>query len=244
MTGDYLLSRANDFRNYIDAIKTAIDPAFPWYPYHSLQNFTQLQGIFNVRPLNSLVKDRSRLLDLGAADGDVAYFLETLGYEVEIIDFGPTNFNGLRGARILNRALKSTVTINEIDIDAQFPLLKQRYELIFFLGILYHLKNPFFLLEALSKVSKYLLLSTRIAQFAPDGTAISHLPVGYLLDTQECNNDSTNYWIFSASGLHRLFRRSGWNVLEYSSVGDVKTSNPRDADHDERVFVLLESIAR
>ncbi|HSH26254.1 MAG TPA: hypothetical protein VK972_00560, partial [Wenzhouxiangella sp.] len=62
-----------------------------------------------------------------------------------------------------------------------------------------------------------------------------------LLHPEECNNDPTNYWIFSAPGLIRLAERSGWTVRATYRVGDTKQSDPSSAEHDERMFLALES---
>jgi len=50
--------------------------------------------------------------DIGAADGDVAFFLESLGFTVDIIDNGPTNMNGLEGARKVKQALGSNAALH------------------------------------------------------------------------------------------------------------------------------------
>lgn len=65
--------------------------------------------------------------------------------------------------------------------------------------------------------------------------------MAYLLGPDECDNDSTNYWIFSRAGLQRLVERAGWEVLDSISYGDRQNSNPRDVDRDERTWLLLES---
>lgn len=171
----------------------------------------------------------------------MAFFLESIGYKLDIIDYGPTNFNGLRGARLLKERLNSSVGIYEIDLDSQFKMPGEQYDFVFFLGILYHLKNPFYILGSLSRVSKHIVLSTRVARFTPNGTSIQKSPLAYLLSSDESNNDATNYWIFSEAGLRRLFDRTGWDVLNMITVGDKKASNPRDQDHDERAFSLLRS---
>ncbi|WP_428536410.1 class I SAM-dependent methyltransferase [Rhodopila sp.] len=242
MNATDLETAALQFMTEIDALKTEIDPKFPWYPYGSLNNFVHLKPLFEQFPLHQLLGDRPAL-DIGAADGDLAFFLERLGHAVEVIDHAPTNFNGLRGARLLAERLNSAVVIHDVDLDSYFALPATRYDLVFFLGILYHLKSPFLVLESLSKVTKYLLLSTRIARFTPQADPIRHLPVAYLLDPTEANNDSTNYWIFSETGLLRLFDRSGWDVLAHRSVGDTKSSDPARPGHDERCFALLASRA-
>jgi hypothetical protein len=65
------------------------------------------------------------------------------------------------------------------------------------------------------------------------------LPVAYLLDEREINDDPTNFWIFSHMGLRRLIDRSGWDILDFMSTGCTRKSNP--IDRDERAFCLLRS---
>jgi 2-polyprenyl-3-methyl-5-hydroxy-6-metoxy-1,4-benzoquinol methylase len=240
MNAQELQAEALRYMTEIDAIKASIDPGFPWYPYGILNNFIHLKPILEKFPLVSLLGGNP-VLDIGAADGDLAFFLEKSGHTVEIVDHAPTNFNGLRGARLLERHLGSSVVIHDVDLDSYFALPSSRYDLVFFLGILYHLKNPFLVMESLSKVTRYLLVSTRIARFAPQGEPVKDLPVAYLLHPAETNNDSTNYWIFSETGLMRLFDRTGWDVLIHHNVGDTVTSDPARPDRDERCFALLAS---
>jgi tRNA (mo5U34)-methyltransferase len=240
MHAQELEAEALRFMAEIDSLKTSIDPSFPWYPYGILNNFIHLKPILEKFPLDTLLGGNT-VLDIGAADGDLAFFLEKSGHAVQIVDHAPTNFNGLRGARLLAQHLGSSVVIHDVDLDSYFALPSTQYDLVFFLGILYHLKNPFLVLESLSKVTRYLLVSTRIARFAPQGDAIKHLPVAYLLHPTETNNDSTNYWIFSETGLMRLFERTGWDILTSHNVGDTNNSDPARPDHDERCFALLAS---
>ncbi len=93
------------------------------------------------------------------------FFLETLGCRVQTIDYAPTNYNGLQGVKLLKKELSSSVEIHEIDLDAQFILPQEKYGLVFFLGILYHLKKSLLCAGGLAKASKYCVISTRIAKF-------------------------------------------------------------------------------
>jgi hypothetical protein len=87
-----------------------------------------------------------------------------------------------------------------------------------------------------------MLVSTRVARIAGrKKTPIATLPVGYLVHPSECNNDSTNYWIFSEEGLRRILSRTGWEIRDYMSVGNTKSSDPATPEGDERAFCLLES---
>jgi hypothetical protein len=135
--------------------------------------------------------------------------------------------------------LNSCVVIRSIDLDSHFSLPSEKYDAVFFLGTLYHLKNPSFILERSARVTRYCFVSTRIARQTPDGRLLSPYPVAYLLGPQECNEDSTNFWIFSEKGLRRLIDRTGWNILAYITIGDTKSSIPANPHRDERAFCLL-----
>ena len=213
-----------------------------WYPYSTLSNVATVEELCVMAQLDLLELCRGghgKVADIGAADGDLAFFLEKQGLSVDVIDNEYSNFNGLEGVRIVREALDSSVVIRSVDLDSQFSLTGQKYDVVFFLGTLYHLKNPFFLLESLARITKYCFVSTRIAKQTADGQPLSPYPVAYLVGPQECNNDDTNFWIFSDHGLKRLIDRTGWNLLSYITVGDTASSTPADPDRDERAFCLL-----
>ena len=231
------------FRRRLQEIKYANPPdGFSWYGYDILNNLIHLDELLSGpnRDIFSTVGN-GPILDVGAADGDFAFLLESIGKSVEIIDLPTTNWNGLRGAYQLKELLDSKVLIHEIDVDGPFELSRQ-YGLVLFLGILYHLRNPLFALEKFARYSKYLMLSSRVARFGPDGKiSIDSLSVGYFLDPDECNKDATNWWIFSRPGLRKVVRRAGWEIVEERSVGEIRRSDPVRPDRDERMFLLLKS---
>jgi tRNA (mo5U34)-methyltransferase len=225
-------------------IKLAHRPESFWYPYHTLPNVGVLEQLVAKAGLDLFKLCQGpygKIADIGGADGDLAFFFEKLGLSVDLIDNEPTNFNQLEGARILREALRSNVTIRKVDLDSQFTLSAEKYDAIFLLGVLYHLKNPFFVLEKLAGVARYCFLSTRIASQTDKGQQISQGPIAYLLGPNECNNDSTNFWIFSEEGLKRLINRTGWSLLSYLSIGVTPNSTPADPERDERAFCLLRS---
>jgi tRNA (mo5U34)-methyltransferase len=225
-------------------VKLAQRPESFWYPYPTIRNVTHVDELLTASGSNLPELCRGvhgKIADIGTADGDLAFFLERNGFSVDAIDFEPTNFNRMQGVRILKEALNSSITIQSIDLDSQFSLLSEKYDMVFLLGILYHLKNPFFVLEKLARTARRCVLSTRVARKTPDGHSFANYPVAYLLGPNECNRDSTNFWIFSGEGLKRLIDRSGWNILAYRTVGDTVNSTPTDPTHDERAFCILES---
>ena len=104
------------------------------------------------------------------------------GLKVLTFDHVRTNHNGMMGVRALKQAAESNVQIHELDLDNNFEIPEGRYGLALVLGILYHLKNPFYVLETISKRARYCLLSTRITRLLPDRTTdVSKIPMAYLL---------------------------------------------------------------
>jgi hypothetical protein len=226
-------------------IKLAHRPKSFWYPYPTLWNVGLLERLSADAGLNLLQVCQGqygKVADIGAADGDLAFFLENQGLSVDVIDNEATNFNRFQGVRILKDALNSSVTIQSVDLDSQFDLPGEKYDVIFLLGTLYHLKNPFFALEKLAQKTRYCFASTRIARQTPDGHLLSPYPVAYLLGPRECNDDYTNYWIFTDEGLKRLIERTGWSLLSQVNIGDTTNSTPGDLDRDERAYVLLRRV--
>jgi tRNA (mo5U34)-methyltransferase len=238
-----LVDQAARFKTTLDAARKRASPvSFEWYAYNSLSNAQHLESLLGADHKYVMESARDQgILDLGCGDGDLSFFFESLGYQVTSVDHPPSNQNNMQGLRALHQELRSTVAIREIDVDREFPV-DGKYGLTLCLGILYHLKNPFFVLEHLARVSRYCVLSTRIARHLPDGAP---MPAGhalaYLLGEEELNQDDTNFWIFSEPALRRLLERTRWEVLQFFTTGDTKASDPVHPDRDERAFCLLES---
>jgi len=231
------------FEKRLNEIKASLAPlGIVWYPYRTLTIFPILDTVLT-GPRRRLLELAAGdpILDVGCGDGAVSFFLESLGCDVRAIDNFHTNHNSMRGFTELRAALKSSIPVEAIDLDSQFRLSEEVYGLVMFFGILYHLKNPYYVLETLATRARYCLLSTRIAQQTPRGTSMKSEPLAYLLDPSESNDDATNYWIFSEVALRRLLDRSGWNVLDFHVMGVDRGSEPARLDRDQRAFCLLKS---
>ena len=230
-------------RQLLDLRQQLATPEFEWYPYDSLGSYLLVLKLLDhfgrdIAPLLA----KGPILDLCCADGDLSFFLESEGCVVDAVDWPLTNHNYLRGFQALHKALGSRVRLLKADLDARFQLPDRYYTAAFFLGGLYHLKNPFYVLEALSNRAYYCLLSTRIARWTPDRSAeLKHHPVAYLVDANEFADDDSNFWVFSETGLRRLLHRAGWNVVEWTTFGNAEDSDPLQPQCDERAFCLLRS---
>ncbi|MGD0593268.1 MAG: methyltransferase domain-containing protein [Acidimicrobiales bacterium] len=236
-----------DFQQQLTMVKSGLAPSEEWYPYESLSNALHLDRLLtgDSRSLATLARGLP-IADIGAADGDMAFYLASRGLQVDIVDYGPTNWNGLRGARLLQQHFGDAVSIHEVDLDSQFSLPRPHYGLALVLGLLYHLQNPFYVFKHLAMVADNIIFSTRIAATTPDGhLALTDYPLAYLVDPHEMNNDPTNYWVFSRAALLRLLERTGWRVVDEMTVGRTEgDSDPVRADRDERAFVRAVSVSR
>ncbi len=233
------------FRSRFELAKKQAAPAgFAWYPYDSFANLFPLERLRRETGLAVAEMAGTRpLLDLGTGDGALAFLFESLGYAVHACDHAGANMNRMEGVRRVAAALNSKVEIEDVDLDAGWAPDRE-YGLALFLGTLYHLKNPFAVLERLSMHARYCFLSTRVASWSPDRTVeLGRVPTAYLLAPDECNGDTTNYWVFSPPGLVRLAERCGWRVRASMRTG-AHDSDPATAEGDQRQFLLLESSHR
>jgi tRNA (mo5U34)-methyltransferase len=237
------------FQRKLDAVKRSLgQQEFPWYPYDTFGCARPLDALLlpNAGELLKKLAGNQPVLDVGCGDGALSFFLEDfLGSEnrtIDAIDYPPTNHNGMRGIRRLKEALGSNVAIHSMDIDAGLTLPRPLYGLTLLLGILYHLKNPFHVLERLAEHSQFCLLSTRVAQTTPHGARMSDAALAYLVGEYELNADESNYWIFAEAGLRRILERSGWRVRGLVSTGNIANSEPVRLDRDERATCLIESL--
>jgi tRNA (mo5U34)-methyltransferase len=214
-----------------------------WYPYNTLASVLEFDRVLrgDNRDILKLI-DNKPFADIGAADGDLGFFIESYGVKnVHIIDHATSNCNGLEGAQRLRQSLYSSVAIHDMDLDAAFSFPEKRFGLAALLGTLYHLKNPFLMLETLSRHADFCLISTRIAAYLPGaGRNVRSAPIAYLLDSRECNNDSTNYWVFTEEGLRRLLTRAGWEILDFGVTG-CRKSTPASMEKTQRAFCLVKS---
>jgi tRNA (mo5U34)-methyltransferase len=90
-----------------------------------------------------------RALDVGCSDGFFSFELERRGADVVAIDFVPETYTGFAIAR---RALGSTVEYRMDNVYNIRPETYGTFDLILFLGVLYHLRKPLAALDRLRSV--------------------------------------------------------------------------------------------
>jgi SAM-dependent methyltransferase len=213
-----------------------------WYPWDSFGTVVLLDQLLTgrYRWFDPMI-GADPVLDVGCGDGALSLVFSSLGFRVSAVDNRRSNYNEMRGVAALNAALGSKVRIAEMDIDREWRLPVKRCGLALFLGVLYHLKNPLGVLEALGERARYCLLSTAVTRFAPgESRDISGMPAAFLAGRDGLRGDETNYWIFTEGGLRNVVERAGWEVCCWLPLRD-EGSVLWGSQKDERVLCLLRS---
>ena len=90
-----------------------------------------------------------RVLDVGTADGFFAFEAERRGADVTALDIRPPDQNGFA---IAARALGSRVVYQQRCVYDVRPERDGRFDVVLFLGVLYHLRHPLLALDRMRQV--------------------------------------------------------------------------------------------
>jgi tRNA (mo5U34)-methyltransferase len=193
-----------------DADVRAKIAAYPrWYHRIEVRPGIITPGV-NDSPLNlkmlELPADCSglRVLDVGARDGFFSFELERRGAEVLAVDYMPAEQTGFPIAAEL---LGSRVTFRQANIYDLTASEIGTFDLVLFLGLLYHLPDPIRAIRTLRRVCTWrMYLETLVIDEAmpmPDGSEmplaglnerLGAIPLMQFFPGATCGGDPTNYW--------------------------------------------------
>ena len=134
------------------------------------------------------------VLDVGAYDGFFSFEAERRGAaRVVASDHWVWNWPGsdARGNfELAWRTLGSRVQMRDIPVEEISPdTLGATFDVVLFLGVLYHLRHPFLALEHVASVTReYLIVETVVDLVGLARPAMAFYP------GRELNNDPTNWW--------------------------------------------------
>jgi tRNA (mo5U34)-methyltransferase len=165
-----------------------------------------------------------RALDIGARDGFFSFELERRGAEVVAIDYmDPAQTGFPVASEVLGSGVAFQVE-NVYDLD---PERHGLFDIVLFLGVLYHLRDPLLALDRIWDVcaeGATVAVETQVLDHAlllPDGTFRELADYGPdLADTalaqfypgSALRGDMTNYWAPSGSCLRGLMQEAGFDV--------------------------------
>ncbi len=152
------------------------------------------------------------VLDIGAWDGFFSFEAERRGAaRVVASDWyswhGP-GWGTKRGFELARTVLGSRV--EDVDIDVM-DLSADRvgtFDVVFFLGVLYHLPHPLLALERVASVTRRLLILETVVDLIGLGR-----PAMAFYPERQLNNDPTNWWGPNPEGVHAMLRAVGFATV-------------------------------
>lgn len=132
----------------------------------------------------------------------------------DLSDFWRPDAPGRRGFDLAHEALGSRVEPVMADFmtaDLTAPPCTGPFDVVLFLGVLYHLKEPLSALERLRRITnEVLVIETEAVHL--DG--YDHANLMLLCPGDEFGNDYTNWYITTETALHGLCRAAGFGRVE------------------------------
>jgi len=133
------------------------------------------------------------VLDIGAWDGFFSFDCERRGatrvVAADHFSWHGTGWGTKAGFTLAREALGSRVEDIDIDVMDLSPERIGTFDVVLFLGVLYHLRHPFLALERVASVTRdYLIVETVVDLVGFQRPAMAFYP------GRELNNDPTNWW--------------------------------------------------
>lgn len=163
-----------------------------------------------------------RVLDVGCSDGFYSFEAERRGAtEVVAVDDESSLLAGHgNGFTVASDLIGSKVNYTVGDVHSLGETLEGPFDTIFFINVLYHVKNPMLAMEQLRSVAKpgatlYLktLFSLDIRKWFRDrryGFDLGRQPKFMFYPSTELGGDPTNWWAPNRPGVEALLQSTGW----------------------------------
>jgi tRNA (mo5U34)-methyltransferase len=133
------------------------------------------------------------VLDIGAWDGFFSFEAERRGatrvVAADYYSWHGTGWGTKAGFTLARDVLKSRVEDIDVDVMDLSPDRVGTFDVVFFLGVLYHLPHPLLALERVASVARDLLILETVV----DMVGIRQ-PAAAFYPGRELNNDPTNWW--------------------------------------------------
>jgi tRNA (mo5U34)-methyltransferase len=202
------------------ALQARID-ALRWYHTIDLGHGVVTRGADNT-PLRlsslRLPADLTGLsvLDIGAWDGFFSFEAERRG-AARVVASDHYSWHGLgwgtgqgkAGFQLAREVLGSRVEDVDVDVMDLAPERLGRFDVVLFLGVLYHLPNPLLALERVAAVAANLLIMETVVDMVGFGR-----PAAAFYPGRELNGDPTNWWGPNAAAVHGMLRAVGFTHVE------------------------------
>jgi tRNA (mo5U34)-methyltransferase len=157
------------------------------------------------------------VLDIGTCNGGMLFELERRGASrvvgVDIYDDAWFGFEALRAF------LGSSAEYHQDSVYGLEALLGERFDIVLFLGVLYHLRHPLLALDALRALTnEYAVVETETCDAKID-EGLAEAPVTLFYRRNELNDDHSNWFVPSRRTLVDWCESAGFSVVHSRNTG-------------------------
>jgi tRNA (mo5U34)-methyltransferase len=195
--------------------------ALRWYHTIDLGNGIVTQGVdetpYRLARLALPASFAGRtVLDIGAWDGFFSFEAEHRGASrvvaSDYYSWHGTGWGTKAGFTLAREALQSRVEDVDIDVMDLSPDRIGTFDVVFFLGVLYHLPHPLLALERVASVARDLLILETVVDLVG-----VHRPAAAFYPGRELNNDPTNWWGPNVPAVEAMLHAVGFKQVEIVS---------------------------
>jgi tRNA (mo5U34)-methyltransferase len=170
------------------------------------------------------------VIDVGAYEGFFSFHCEMRGANrVVACDrfvWDWPNSSALPNLKAVRRAVGSRVEFVSSYVEDIPSLIKEKFDIVLFLGVLYHAPNMIQYLEAISGITaNVLVLETFVDGLDEEGARVS------VYDRDEMNNDSSNWFGPNLHAIDVMLRRVGFSTIDFVNLWDVNTRAAMEGRH-------------
>lgn len=171
-----------------------------------------------------------RVLDLGCSDGYFTFQMEARGGDVTAVDFVPPTYTGFETARTILGSSAQFVMDNVYNLR---PEKYGSFDVVLFMGVLYHLRKPLAALDAIRSVmapGAMLFVGTMLIDeylALPDGTIttlaninpiLQRVPLWQAYPGDSLNGDYTNCFAPNRAALEVALSEAQFRVEQFEIV--------------------------
>lgn len=194
-----------------EARRFLADADFLWHQRFELSSGVYTPGVNDIEWVLTAAQLPADLtgqtvLDIGTANGGASFIAERRGAEkVVAVDIYP----GERfGVYALREFLDSRIEFVRASVYELPSLLQERFDVVLFLGVLYHLRHPLLALDSLRSLTRdVVLLETAVADHELGPLRAS--PLVRFYEGDELGSDPSNWFAPSVDALLAWCRSSG-----------------------------------
>jgi tRNA (mo5U34)-methyltransferase len=180
---------------------------------------------------DSLPKDLSgrTVLDVGCNAGFYSFEMKRRGAErVVAID---SDARYLAQAQLASRVLDMEIELRQLSI-YEIQRLKEKFDLVLFLGVIYHLRHPLLALDLIHEhVARDLLVFQSMQRGSEEVAPVnSDYPFGetgifarpdfpdmYFIE-KSYSGDPTNWWVPNRAGAESMLRSAGFEIVAHPEI--------------------------